>query len=450
MNKKKKIAIAIAAMLISSYSSAQVTDEQVKEFFAGNPTPEQIADQAAALGMNQSQISAAMGVGNYLGSQSERDSAINAWVGNQNNGFVWSQNGALTQGSGVAGDIAAARAAARGNASRGIAPAWAKGTQQICPDGMGIGVNSIGSPKCFGSPSASFPRGEAPLNSTAVQATPSSGSRQILTDPTAALANRNTQSQGYNPNTQGVGGGSGIGDYTPEQVAQWMQGKTPDQVAAMAASLNLNPGQVQQAYSLVGQNVSTTDINNYATSHHYKVDPTTGRFAFPTQAAADAFTSSNIATGGGPFASGLNGWIANRPVYLGNATSPTDPSQQLSVSQIKEWFAANPNPTMDQMGQMASRYHMTPENVAAALTIGTGAAYNPQAVRDALNSQSTYLIENDGMISAPGHRSNGYNGSAGSNQPFAQYGTNGKGYDQSLGQGMGGALAPVPLGSGGQ
>lgn len=100
MNKhKSKIAMAIIAMLISSYASAQVSDQQIKDFFASNPTPEQIAAAAANLGMNANQISAAMGVANYGGSQAARDAAINSWVGNQANGYTWNAQGQVVKGA---------------------------------------------------------------------------------------------------------------------------------------------------------------------------------------------------------------------------------------------------------------------------------------------------------------------------------------------------------------
>lgn len=96
---KSKIAMAIIAMLISSHASAQVSDQQIKDFFASNPTPEQIAAAAANLGMNANQISAAMGVANYGGSQAARDAAINSWVGNQANGYAWNAQGQVVKGA---------------------------------------------------------------------------------------------------------------------------------------------------------------------------------------------------------------------------------------------------------------------------------------------------------------------------------------------------------------
>lgn len=96
---KTKIAAAAAGLLLSLGAYAQQpTDQQIKDFFATNPTPDQIAVQAAALGMNESQISAAMGVAGYGGAtQAARDATINSWVGNASNGFSWNAQGQLAQ-----------------------------------------------------------------------------------------------------------------------------------------------------------------------------------------------------------------------------------------------------------------------------------------------------------------------------------------------------------------
>jgi hypothetical protein len=241
-----------------------------------------------------------------------------------------------------------------------------------------------------------------------------------------------------------------IGDYSDDQVKQWMTGKTPEQVAAQAASMNLTPDQIQGAYALTGQKVSTSDITNYGTSRGYKFDPQTGGAQFRSPQAAQAFTDSNVAAGnsGTGFASNINGFVANRPVYLGNATDAKDPKQQLSQQQIKSWFDQNPNATPEQMAELAARYHMTPENVAQALSIGRGVAYNPQAVRDWLGNQQAYRIEGDGMISAPNRRSNGTNGASGVNTPFGQYGPDGLGYMDDGTPNTGAVQGPGILGSG--
>lgn len=345
-------------MLISSYSSAQVTDEQIKDFFAGNPTPEQIADQAAALGMNQSQISEAMGIANYGGNtKAERDSAINAWVGNKNNGFVWSQSGALTQGNGVAGDIAAARAAARGNTSRGVVPAWAKGSQQICPDGMGLGVNSAGSPKCFGSPTASFPQGEAPINPSAAQSTLSSGVGRMFSDPKLndpKLAGGNVSAQEYQrPTNVGQYGPSGHDVWSPvenrwigtDEVAAFIGTNPSDrQIFSQAARLGLTlldlntalygqgyTGQaLGQHYSMLEANAftgglgySALDVNGASSGRivvgggHHSVDTADGGSYWAKGAGGPAFGFDNGIEG--PNYNGTSNWSV-KDGYIGRGT----------------------------------------------------------------------------------------------------------------------------------
>lgn len=61
------------------------TDAEIKAFFAGNPTGEQIAQQAAQLGMNQNQVNAAMATAGYGGADAgARDATIQNYLGGQN------------------------------------------------------------------------------------------------------------------------------------------------------------------------------------------------------------------------------------------------------------------------------------------------------------------------------------------------------------------------------
>lgn len=240
-----------------------------------------------------------------------------------------------------------------------------------------------------------------------------------------------------------------IADYTDEEVANWMQGKRPEEVAQQAAQLGLNANQIQEAYNLGGQQVSLEDIGRYVDTHGYRFDDSGGM-----QAGNEHSNAQRVPTGretpnvrspwGGAVNSQLWNFETNRPVYLGNATSATDPSQQLSVEQIRGWFDQNPNASNEQLAEMAARYHMTPENVAQSLAIGRGDAYNPQGVRDWLATQDNYLVENDGMISAPGHRSSGMNGVIGSNRPFGQYGADGLGFADSSGVPYGSTVGTNP------
>ncbi|WP_139285403.1 phage tail tape measure protein [Acidovorax soli] len=100
IRKPKINAVAVAASLLlclGAHAQSMPSQQQINEFFASNPTPDQIAAAAAAYGMNQSQISAAMGSANYGGSQAQRDSAINSWVGTQSNGYAWNGSGQLVK-----------------------------------------------------------------------------------------------------------------------------------------------------------------------------------------------------------------------------------------------------------------------------------------------------------------------------------------------------------------
>ena len=231
-----------------------------------------------------------------------------------------------------------------------------------------------------------------------------------------------------------------IGDYTDQQVRAWMQGKSPEEIAAKAASLNLNSSQIQDALRMTGQNYSTNDIQNYATQRGYKWDQN-GGLNFRSQPAAEAYADSQRGQVGGR----LHDFVTNRNIYLGNET---DANAGITPDQVQQWFAQNPNWTPEQIGQLASKYHMTPENVAQAISIGTGAAYNPQKVRDWIGNQSAFRIENDGMISAPGHRSNGFNGSA-DGRKFGQYGPDGQGYADGVDPALGNSANFSPYGNNG-
>lgn len=92
----------------SSNNGTPYTDEEVKRFFAGKPTPKQIADKAAALGLNEAQIAKAMTVGGYEGSKDNAlQPQIEAFVANANNGYAWDANGVLTTAKSTAQAAAA-------------------------------------------------------------------------------------------------------------------------------------------------------------------------------------------------------------------------------------------------------------------------------------------------------------------------------------------------------
>ena len=88
---------SFAATLSSVGNGTPYADEEVKSFFAGNPTPKQIADKAVALGLTEGQIGKAMAVGGFEGSKDQALSAqIEGFVATAGNGFAWGANGGLT------------------------------------------------------------------------------------------------------------------------------------------------------------------------------------------------------------------------------------------------------------------------------------------------------------------------------------------------------------------
>jgi hypothetical protein len=98
----------------SSNNGTPYTDEEVKRFFAGKPTPKQIADKAAALGLTEDQIAKAMTVGGFEGSKDDAlKTQIESFVATASNGFAWDADGVLTT----------AKATAQAAASEKVMPA---------------------------------------------------------------------------------------------------------------------------------------------------------------------------------------------------------------------------------------------------------------------------------------------------------------------------------------
>lgn len=107
---------AFSVALSNVGNGTPYTDADVKQFFAGNPSKEQIAKQAANLGMSEAQVMQAMRVGGYGGnSESNLKAGIDGYVSDASHGYAWDTSGRLvdtrvvktaTQG-GVKGDAKA-------------------------------------------------------------------------------------------------------------------------------------------------------------------------------------------------------------------------------------------------------------------------------------------------------------------------------------------------------
>jgi hypothetical protein len=87
---------SFAATLTSVSNGTKYSDADVKNFFANKPDTQQIADQAAALGLNENQIMQAMEVGGYGGSDATALKAgIESFVSASGSGYSWGAEGAL-------------------------------------------------------------------------------------------------------------------------------------------------------------------------------------------------------------------------------------------------------------------------------------------------------------------------------------------------------------------
>lgn len=79
-------------------SDKGITDDQIRGFFATNPTADQVAKQASDLGLSRDQLSGAMGVANYGGATAaERDTNINNFTSQPNSGYSFGGNGILSR-----------------------------------------------------------------------------------------------------------------------------------------------------------------------------------------------------------------------------------------------------------------------------------------------------------------------------------------------------------------
>lgn len=65
-------------------------------------------------------------------------------------------------------------------------------------------------------------------------------------------------------------------NYTDAQIHDWLQGKSPDQIAAEAAKLGLNQSQIQQALQIGGINASADDITSNAAKYGYNFNGANG------------------------------------------------------------------------------------------------------------------------------------------------------------------------------
>lgn len=85
-----------ASTLAQLSNGTPYTDAEVKRFFAGNPSAEQIASKAASLGLTKDQVAKAMTVGGYgPTSDAELRSQIDSFVATVGNGYTWDTRGAL-------------------------------------------------------------------------------------------------------------------------------------------------------------------------------------------------------------------------------------------------------------------------------------------------------------------------------------------------------------------
>ena len=85
-----------AAIAANQGLAPTYTSDQVKAFFATNPDQEQIANQAAALGLTENQILSAMQTGGYAGAdKTTLKAGIDSFMSAHKDAYAWSANGAI-------------------------------------------------------------------------------------------------------------------------------------------------------------------------------------------------------------------------------------------------------------------------------------------------------------------------------------------------------------------
>lgn len=147
-----------------------------------------------------------------------------------------------------------------------------------------------------------------------------------------------------------------IGNYTDQQVKDWMTGKSEAEVAQQAVSMGLNADQIAQAYQLSGKNYTAAD-------NGYSFNPSTGA----AQKAYNPMTDPNRA-GQGYGTDGKDVW------------SPTQ-NRWITTDEVAKFIATNPN--NQQVLQQAQALGLTGQDLNTALK---GQGYTGQALGQHYNA----------------------------------------------------------------
>lgn len=103
------VGASFAATFASIGNGTAYSDQEVREFFAKQPSLQQVADKAASLGLNEEQIARALLVGKYVDVDTPAlKNQIEGFVSDPRNGYAWDANGALSFKSTIQGTAAPA------------------------------------------------------------------------------------------------------------------------------------------------------------------------------------------------------------------------------------------------------------------------------------------------------------------------------------------------------
>ncbi len=135
---------SFAKTLASISNGTGYTDDEVKNFFAGNPNNQQIASKAASLGLNEGQILQAMLVGGYGNDNGAAlKTGVESFVSDASKGYAWDANGVLVAQKSSAQGVAATSEKAM-PATQDIRSFYATNPsdQQITDKAKALGLNA--------------------------------------------------------------------------------------------------------------------------------------------------------------------------------------------------------------------------------------------------------------------------------------------------------------------
>ena len=203
------------------------SDDQIKNFFASNPTADSVAKGAAQLGLSKEQIAQAMQIGGvYGGDINHINSDINSYVSQPNSNYSFDSNGII-------------KAAQQSASQQPIGPGMYAGGKWYTQKQIQDGLSSGGSIAQWAQQNGITDLGQ--IHDLYAQAQQVAGAGYAQTG-SAALQNAFKQYQRYSPNGKYAGDFNGwLGDLSPTTRTAIEAGMYSGQLGATAMS-DFEPG----------------------------------------------------------------------------------------------------------------------------------------------------------------------------------------------------------------